>query len=65
MTYILNSNKQLLALQEDPQLDRFDHFANFVAAQLRTKPSEHADLYMRSISNIVLSAVEIAVVSDL
>ena len=56
VNFLRHSQKQVNELKmEVPESDRFDHFANFVAAQLRSNPPEVANHMMREITNVVVS----------
>ena len=56
-----DNRKQLEDIMQERQLDRFDHFGNFIAAHLKTKPAEIADFYIKEITNLVLSDINIEI----
>ncbi|XP_078491827.1 uncharacterized protein LOC144747588 [Ciona intestinalis] len=54
LSYLRQSSSHLAELQER-KLDRLDHFGKFVVAQLREKPAELVEAYMKEISSLLFA----------
>jgi len=52
LNFLQDTSKQLHDMQERRAEDRLDHFAKFVAFEVRTKPQAPHDIYIKKITNV-------------